>query len=72
MAENLQMSVRNENMEYADMELTLNDKERLHERLMKILKTKLETDPDNPFLNESLAAEEKEWAKLTAKKKDKK
>lgn len=59
-------------MEFAGMELTLNDKERLHNKLMKILKTKLATDPDNPFLNESLAAEEKEWAKLTAKKKERK
>jgi len=62
------MSAKNENMEFVNMELTLRDKERLHEKLVKILKKKLETNPTDPFLLESLAAEEKEWAKLTAKK----
>ena len=63
--------MKNENMEFAGMELTLKDKERLHNKLMSILKAKLKTDPTNPFLLESLAAEEMEWAKLTAKKKGK-
>lgn len=57
--------------EFAGMELTLSQKEELHNKLIQIINRKLKETPDDPFLLESKAAEEKEWARLTAKKKSK-
>lgn len=64
--------MKNENMEFQNMTLSLNQKKLLHEQLVAILKRKLAVNPDDSFLHKSLYAEETEWAKIEARLNEKK